>query len=253
MNRIKKLIYYNVIPTIGRVLVCRNKYVNVIYYHDIVRDNGYSYMRTNVDVFKRQMEYIISQGYETLRFDDLDDPQKMKYKKKRVLIAFDDGWRSNYSEIFDFMRANGLRYNIFLAIGRIDNGPNNLTWDMVRQMHQSGVCGFGTHTYNHVDASHLTEQSFVEEINRADEVFKRELGFTPKDFCFPYGKYSEESLIELEKNSGYERLYTSNMVYSYRQNGKFVMGRNGISNDDSNITFKNKLNGYFNVYKSIIK
>ena len=252
MNQIKKLIFNNVIPTIGRVLVCKNKYVNVIYYHDIVRDNGYSYMRTNVDVFKRQMEYILSQGFETLRFDDLDGPQKMSFKKKRILIAFDDGWRSNFTEIFDFMKSNGLRYNIFLAIGRIDNDLNNLTWDMVRQMHQSGICGFGTHTYNHVDASHLTGQSFVEEISRADEVFEKELGFAPKDFCFPYGKYSEESLVELENKSGYERLYTSNMMYSYIQNGKIVMGRNGISNDDSIITFKNKLNGYFNVYKSLI-
>lgn len=253
MNQIKKFIFDNVIPAVGRILVCRNKYVNVIYYHDIVRDNGYSYMRTNIDVFKRQMEYILSQGYETLRFDDLDNPLKMNFKKKRILIAFDDGWESNFAEIFEYMKTKGIHYNIFLAIGKIDNEKEYLTWDMVRLMHQSGICGFGTHTYNHIDASHLTERSFTEEIKRANEVFIRELGIAPKDFCFPYGKYSEKSLIELEKKSGYDRLYTSNMMYSYKQNGKIVMGRNGISNDDSMMTFRKKVNGYYNVYKNIIK
>lgn len=253
MNAIKKFIYNNIIPAIGRICIGRNQYVNVIYYHDIVQGGGYSYMRTNADTFKSQMQYIATQGYETLRFDDLQDKKKLKFKKKRVLIAFDDGWKSNYTEIYQFMKSLGLHYNVFLAVGLIGNDDNYLNWDMVREMHQSGICGFGTHTYNHVDASELTDNSFAEEITKADDVFSRELGFDSKDFCYPYGRYSRESLMKLERESGYERLYTSSMLYSYLENGKKVMGRNGISQEDDRRIFTNKLNGYYNAFNSIVR
>ena len=112
--------------------------MNVIYYHDIVRGEGFSFMRTNINVFKNQMEWLKNHGYETFRFDDLNDCT-IRFRKKRVLIAFDDGWRSNYSEIYDLMRQMGLKYNIFLTIGEIGVNPNYLTWDMAREMHKSGL------------------------------------------------------------------------------------------------------------------
>ncbi len=125
-------------PLIGRMMLQNNIYVNVIYYHDIVRDKGYSFMRTNIGVFKHQMEWLAKNGYETLRFDDLN-VDTLRFKKKRVLIAFDDGWRSNYTEIFEYMKSLGLQYNIFLTMGEINNNPEYLTWDMVREMHDSGL------------------------------------------------------------------------------------------------------------------
>ena len=56
MGTVKRLLFRNVVPIIGRVMVGRNKYCNVIYYHDIVETAGETYMRTNIDVFRKQMD-----------------------------------------------------------------------------------------------------------------------------------------------------------------------------------------------------
>ena len=251
MNPIKKMIYNYGIPLIGRMFNGKNKLVNVIYYHDIVKGDGQSFMHTNVDIFKRQMEYIASHGYKTLRFDELDD-ETIKFNSKSVIIAFDDGWKSNYTEIYDFMKSLGIKYNIYLAVKKIGVNPNYLTWEQVRLMHEEGLVGFGAHTYSHPDMSDISKIDPAIEFDKADKVFEEQLGYKPLDFCYPFGYYSEESNTYIVKNTDYQRIYTSRLMYSYMQDGKVIFGRNGISNDESFGVFKAKLKGYFNIWKSLI-
>lgn len=251
MNPIKRFAYNHLIPFIGRLKVGKNKFVNVIYYHDIVTGEGQSFMRTNIDVFKRQMRYIADNGYKTLRFDELDDEKNLIFEKKKVIIAFDDGWLSNYAEIFDFMQSLGVKYNIYLTIGKIGKNSEYLTWDLVRQMHDSGLVGFGVHTFTHPHVADMTDIDPLLEFKQADAVFEKELGYQPLDFCYPYGSCSQKSHEYLTTQSHYKRIYTSAMMYSYEQNGCVIFGRNGISNDETFGVFKAKLNGCFNIWNQL--
>lgn len=192
MNPIKKFIYQYGIPLVGRLFHGKNKLINVIYYHDIVRGEGHSFQQTNIDVFKRQMEYIARQGYKTLRFDDLNE-ETLKFDSKSILIAFDDGWKSNYTEIYTFMKSLGIKYNIYLAVREIGENPDYLTWEQVQQMHNEGLVGFGAHTYTHADMTDISQIDPKVEFDKADSIFRKHLGYQPLDFCYPYGKYSEEA------------------------------------------------------------
>ena len=252
-KRILTFIDYQIVPFFGWICISKNKYVNVIYYHDIVTGDGSKYMRTNIDVFKQQMQYLVDNNYETLRFDDLDNLEKIQFKKRRVLIAFDDGWRSNYEKIFSWMNERGLKYNVFLTIAEINHNPNYLTWEMVDEMHKCGLCGFGAHTLTHPSMKDIKIIDTKKEIEEANNIFENKLGYAPKDFCYPFGYYSEESNVFLEQNTSYERIYTSKMLYSYKQNGKLVFGRNGISNSYPMHYYVKKLKGWINVRYSYDK
>lgn len=251
-NKVFRFIDYHVVPFFGWVSNSKNKFVNVIYYHDIVPGIGDSYMQTNKGVFFQQMEWLSSNGFETLRFDDINE-QTIRFKKKRILITFDDGWLSNYNEVFDFMQAHNLKYNIFLTIGEIGKNTNYLTWDMVREMHNSGLVGFGAHTFTHPSMADLIKVNVQLEVNNANTKFNNELGITPLDFCYPFGYYSEDSNLRLEKESPYKRIYTSCKMYSYKQNGKVIFGRNGISSDHPLHYFKKMVLGYTNWYQVYYK
>ena len=253
MNAIKKMVYERAIPLLGKIFIGRNKYVNVIYFHDIVNGKGDGCMEMNIDVFKSQMEYIAEQHIQTLRFDDLKQDQAVEFEKDKVLIVFDDGFKSNYYAIFDFMKELGIKYNIFLVSGMSEVDARMLDWEETRKMHESGLVGFGAHTFTHPDMTHLKDFDLNHEIIDANKVFKEELGFVPEDFCFPYGAYSEETLQAIIDCHVYKRIYTSKMMYSYRQNDAIVMGRTPISNEDSIGVFTNKLYGYYNVWSTIIK
>lgn len=251
MNIIKQFVYNYGIPLIGK-FYNRNKFVNVIYYHDIVRDNGFSFQQTNIDIFKKQMIYIASHGYKTLRFDELNNKTLM-FNPKTIVIVFDDGWKSNYLEIYDFMKSLGIKYNVYLTIKEIDENPNYLSWEQVCQMHNEGYVGFGIHTYTHPDMSDIRKIDPTIEFDKANNIFQDKLGYKPLDFCYPYGKYSEESNNFIINNTPYTRIYTSKMMYSYSLNNKIIFGRCGINNDESFNVFKAKLKGYFNVWTKLIR
>lgn len=244
---IYNFVYNNVVPLFGRFFVSKNKYCNVIYYHDVVQDCGGSCMYINVDKFKMQMRHLKSMGFEFMRFDDFEYNDKVKFQKKRLLIAFDDGWLSNYTEIFEFMRSEKIKYNVFLTIGEIGVNKNYLTWEMVREMHQSGIVGFGTHTYTHPDMSDLERIDWRLEIEESDNRFFRELGYEPHDFCYPFGYFSEDSITRLISESAYLRIYLSESMFSYEQDGKIVFGRTGIKGENSISDLMKAANGYKNL------
>jgi len=251
MNFIKKFLYKNVIPLVGKFCVRKNKIINVIYYHDVVKSHGDSYMRIELDKFKEQMRYLVDHGYKTFTFQELDSVDTLKYNKKNILITFDDGWLSNYTEIFEFMKERGLKYNIFLAAGSINNDPEYLTWDMITEMHKSGICGFGAHTYDHVVMNNLDTIDMQRQIQETNALVEAHIGYKPKDFCFPKGVYTTQTLQTMLETTPYTRLYTSDMDYSYVVAEKIVFGRNAISNEESNNIFINKVRGYYNVFQSI--
>lgn len=250
MNLGKRLIYNNVIPVFGKLTIKKNQFINVIYYHDIVKSKGEGAQYTNFDLFIKQMNYLVMNGYETYRFDDLD-AITMSFKKRKVLITFDDGWVSNYREIFKYMTKNNLKYNIFLAAGSIGTDDRFLTWEMVRHMYQSGIVGFGAHTYHHVKMDEITLKDIENEVTNTNRLISEKLGIEPADFCYPYGQYSKSSLEILCRYTNYKRIYTSDMMFSYMLNDRFIMGRNSINNDEPFEVFVNKLKGYYNCFNSI--
>lgn len=251
MNPLKKIIFEYCIPFVGRIFRRKNQYVNVIYYHDVVKEEGSSFMKINFNFFKQQMEYIASKEYSTYRFDDLTSDLILEYNPKKVIITFDDGWLSNYTEIYDLMSHLGLKYNVFLTIGKIGNDPNYLSWEQIRKMHESGLVGFGIHTYSHPDMSNISKINPELEFEKANKIFEQELNYKPNDFCYPFGFYSEESNEYISTNLDYKRIYTSKLMYSYFQNDKIIFGRNGISNDEPFNVFKAKLKGYFNIWRKL--
>jgi len=248
MNKVNKIIYNHVLPIVSRMLLWQNKYCNVIYYHDVTKGQGDSFMSINIDSFKQHMQYLFDHGYETLRFDDFNESSKLKFKRKRILITFDDGWQSNYSEIFTWMKERNIKYNVFLTIGEIGVNSKYLTWDMVHEMYESGLCGFGVHTYTHPDMSDLSMVDMEIEITKANQVFIKELGYQPLDFCYPFGNYTQESNSALIKNTNYTRIYTSTALCSYPQHGKVIFGRNAIKDGEQIMEFKLKADGLKNIY-----
>lgn len=251
MKSLKRFVYSNIVPVISAILKYKNKYINVIYYHDIVTGDGGGAQQTNIDVFKKHMEYIAENRYKTVTFDEIENGADIAFNDKCVLITFDDGWLSNYTEIFEFMKEKNIKYNIFLAVGEISNNPQYLTWDMIREMHKSSLVGFGAHTYSHVSMRDIKTIDIQKEIEDANNKIFNELNYYPVDFCYPYGHFSQESNDFLLSNTKYKRIYTSEHDFSYATKGKIIFGRSSINNNEPFKTFVHKLNGKYNAFNTI--
>lgn len=229
--------------------IYKNEDISFIYYHDVVEDNGFRYQKIEISTFIEQMNYIYKNGFKTLLFRDLNNEHESKDKK--VLISFDDGYRSNYEVVFPIMKRLGLKFNVFLEVGAIDKNSNYLTWDMINMMKESGLVDFGAHTYNHVYLTEIKSNNMEVEIFKANEEISKNVGIIAEDFCFPYGAYNKNIINYLDRLNVYKRLYTSDGRRKIAKNNATIYGRIGIENSDSLEIFEKKLQGKYNFYYQV--
>jgi peptidoglycan/xylan/chitin deacetylase (PgdA/CDA1 family) len=244
MNVVKKWIYSYFIPIIGKIVLQHNDIPQVIYYHDVTRLAGKTYDSINFNNFKKEM-FWVKQKLEPCNFSDITNVGGST--KKRVLITFDDGWKSNYELIFKFMQKNRIKYNIFIETERIDNGDKRyLNWDQVNIMNKSGFVEFGSHTHNHIHMLSANKVEIEKQIQISNNLIQKHTGSLPQDFCFPFGEYNRRVMKLVLLIPEYKRIYTSDSKPSYYLNNKMVFGRIAISNDDDMKMFINKVKGYYN-------
>ena len=143
-----------------------------------------------------------------------------------------------------------MKFNIFVSNRFINAGGNYVDWDGLRSMMNSGIVGIGAHTYNHIDSRLIrNDELFNHEILDANREIEEELGIYPSDFCFPYGYYDRQIVNRLTEKKVYKRLYTSNCIRAVRISECDIVGRTGISTDDTMRIFKNKIMDRYRVIK----
>jgi peptidoglycan/xylan/chitin deacetylase (PgdA/CDA1 family) len=256
MNAIKKIIYNHIVPIFGGLLVDKT-IIPIIYYHNIVEKGaGFSYMHTELSVFENHMKYLDKNGYKTYTFDEIPEGFKKMKGEKEVLITFDDGFLSNYLIVFRLMKSLNLKFNIFLTADYVDkNMTDYLTWNMVKEMAESGLVGFGAHTFSHIDARKINENNYLQEITLTNRLIKRYTGSDVNDFCFPYGYYDKSIMNSLCSKKTYKRLYTSDHMRIRKNNNCEIIGRIPISNDYNVTDFEKHIHGKYNImyYYSYIR
>ena len=223
--------------------------IRIIFYHDVVLKNGSTYSKINVSKYRQQMMYILENGFETLTFSDLNNIDKLTSSNNmKILITFDDGFRSNYELVFPIMKELNLKFNIFLEVGAINKKGNYLNWKMINEMIESGLVGIGAHTYTHKDARFIDRNNFNKEILEANEEILRNTGVQVEDFAFPFGYYNKNIIKLLDELKVYKRLYTIDCRPTLKTNNTIIYGRVGISDDDSDNDFISKLAGRYDIY-----
>jgi biofilm PGA synthesis lipoprotein PgaB len=109
-------------------------------------------------------DWLRSHGYHIVSLQQLIDERSGHgtLPDKPVLLTFDDGLRSAYTNVFPLLKA--YKYPAVMAVvgawtglpadGKVDNGAHPLTrddfatWDQLREMQDSGLVEIASHTYD---------------------------------------------------------------------------------------------------------
>lgn len=131
-------------------------------------------------------------------------------QKPAVQIIFDDGWRSDYTEVLPLLNKYGLRAG-FSIIKNLVGGANFLTWGMIDEIYASGH-----DIYTHGEFA-LSSFSTVEEamadvsLNRASLISR---GYTRGSdiYVYPQGAWSlnatdRTSIVAALQDLGYRSAY----------------------------------------------
>jgi len=224
----------------------------LMYHHLVPTGKAASSMTVTEERFRQDLGWLRDHGYTTVL------PRELKAGKplprKAVMITFDDGYASNYTYAFPLLREFRMKAAIAL-VGRImDSGdPQFLTWDMCREMHNSGLVEFGSHSY---DLHNLDERDgmYVEggsngiqrlqgeergayearvssDLTRSQEQIEKELGNSVLFFAYPFGATEPWADEWLQKN--FDVTVTTKEGTANLSKGTYQMPRKTITMEHS--------------------
>jgi peptidoglycan/xylan/chitin deacetylase (PgdA/CDA1 family) len=226
--------------------------IPVLIYHDISNHFGDEYT-LSPPYFAAQMEWLHSNGYKTLFFNEVD-----KYMKsgdgKAVIITFDDGYASFGSYAYPLFMEYGFKATINV-IGKytgsyIKFGGNRptLSWDEYRHFFKSGLVELGCHTYGlHNYNSGLgilgfTQKEVEDDLRLFQDVVKKEIGNDTKILAWPYGIYDEKR-INIAKKAGFKYILTSNEGYLQKNSSLLKIPRLNVNNTHDLAAFQQYIGG----------
>lgn len=192
----------------------KNIDIPIFVYHDIVdKMTGEEFMQTTKESFENQIVGLQKIGYEFIRYDDLIHYKKgeKKLKEKSILLTFDDGYEGNYYVMYPIIQ----KYQIPVAINIVDNNigkPGILTWNQIKEMSDSGLVDFYTHSRYHKYSDMVSTEQYIFDIQYAHEHIEKQLGKSiSKVFTYPYGVKQKEK-IEALTQAGFIQNLTDNRI-----------------------------------------
>lgn len=215
----------------------------------MTNDQEFSVYSVYSDEFENQILQLKEAG---AYFATLDDVIRFKengeFPEKCVWISFDDVDKSVYEIAYPILKKYDIPFTLFIIAGQVgSNNFSNLqlsTWDELREMKNSGLASFGSHTFdmhyyeNETDAAEFLSpenyKEFAEDIKLSKEIIDKELGIDIKTLAYPFGNASDD-IIKIVESSGFTNAYLLNNSYMDHYSDNFAQGRYLIDK----ITFDN--------------
>lgn len=166
--------------------------VPVLMYH-AVSDNcwGLEGLFMSPADMEDQLRFLKDNGYDTLFFSDLTH---LEDYDKPVILTFDDGYRDNCSELLPLLEKYHAKATVFVVAANVDNNPNFVTSEQVRQMSDSGLVDVESHTVNHRELASLNAEQQMEEMRDSQIILSRYTGKVPYVISYPAGMYDGDTL-----------------------------------------------------------
>ncbi len=205
-------------------LADENGYAVILIYHKFDELNSPS-TSTPIKDFENQMRYLYENNYNVVSLDKLIQYIKNKnIPPKTVVITIDDGYKSTM-KAFKVLKKYNFPFTLFLYMEGIGRYPAYLTKNQIKKLKKYPYITFGNHSYSHKHFAKVKkgfnkkeyEKQFIEDTLKAEEKFKKLIGYKPKYYAYPYGDYNE-ILANILKKLGYKAAFTqdpSSVSYSY--------------------------------------
>jgi len=165
------------------------------------RFNESKYPSTNIQmsVFKDQIEIIQRSGY-TFSYPNKFKENFIKPKKKKeILITIDDAFQSFYSEAWPYLKKNKIPFILFVSTEPVGK-RGYMTWDQITEVDDEKFAFIGHHSHTHKYLIDGTRDQFVLDIEKANKIFLKKLGYIPGLFSYPFGEYSKFMKDHISQN-----------------------------------------------------
>ena len=223
----------------GRPATC-----TILYYHEVRRDDG--------EQFARQMDRLVRLA-QPVQIDITGLPE---VGRRYVAVTFDDGFESLLNTALPALMKRKIPCAIFVIAGGLGKVPSwmgspdgggggerLMTASQLRELSTDCVL-IGSHTVSHPNLPGISSAEAKREIRESRLILEGLLGREIRLFSFPYGAFNEQ-VVELCKEAGYERVFTTQPLAAFSGPNSFVTGRVPAEPTDWPLEFRLKVIGAY--------
>ena len=134
--------------------------------------------------FEDQARALVENGIDTLFADEFGEVENVS-----VILTFDDGYEDNYTEMFPILKKYNLKATVYMIAYKIGM-PGYLTAEQIKEMSDSGLVQFGSHTLDHPELSRLSESDIRAQLEGSKWIISQTTGEAVTTLAYPSGKYN---------------------------------------------------------------
>jgi peptidoglycan/xylan/chitin deacetylase (PgdA/CDA1 family) len=207
--------------------------VPVVMYHVIQRpyaDSPYPALYVPRGEFAAQMSWLDRHGYEAVTLQRVYDAWHGDaiLPRRPVVLSFDDGYRSQYTNALPILRSHGWAGVLNLDLS------NLAPWWGVRPAMVEDLVAAGweidAHSLTHPDLTGLSGSVLRREVGGSREQIRRRFGVAANFFCYPAGRYDSE-VVEAVGAAGFLGATTTEFGLAGREE-PFTLDRVRIDGGD---------------------
>ena len=160
-----------------------------IMYH---RFNEFKYPSTNIslDIFKNHIQLILDENLTFYHPKKFEDEFNIPKKEKKILLTIDDAFQSFYDNAWPYLKENQIPFVLFVSTEPVGNN-GYMNWEQIREIDKSKFAVIGHHSHSHDYLIDKSAEEFLNDIKTSNLIFKKELGYLPSLFSYPFGEYSK--------------------------------------------------------------
>lgn len=252
---IKRVIIAVLLPlhALARTIGLARPGIAVLMYHS-VGEHDWEFS-VSPATFVRRLDMLTAKGF---RFIDLNQFERILGEKEPVpnrsaLITFDDGYRDILDEAMPMMIQRHIRPILYLHTSRsgyeLGNELPLLSWQEIRNLSDS--IAIGSHSHAHPVMKKLNPEQLEADLLSAENTFRREIGYAPRTFAYPGGKFSER-VIQAIRSHGFTTAFTINNGLVRPHDDAFRLRRIGVTAHTSDLELYAHAIGAGEWYGSIV-
>jgi poly-beta-1,6-N-acetyl-D-glucosamine N-deacetylase len=202
------------------------KGIIALMYHRF-EENKYPSTNIRINDFIKHIELMKNSNIEFIDEKTLKEIilKKKNYSEKKILLTIDDAFLSFYKNAWPILQKEKIPFILFVNTREINNRhPNYMSWDQIREIHQSNLGIIGGHSFSHEYLAFATEDEIIKDINKSIEDYQRELNFNPEIFSYPFGEYSLE-VKNIVKKLGYVMAFGQHSGVIHQRSDIFELPR----------------------------
>ena len=155
------------------------------------RFNENKYPSTNIknEIFIKHLNEVNNLEIEFITFEKFEKVIKTGIDKNYLLLTIDDAFESFYLNAWPILKSKKIPFILFVSTREVGK-YGYMTWKQIKEIEKSNLVIIGNHSHSHEYLIDWKDDKIKFDLNTSIKIFKKELGYSPKIFSYPFGEYS---------------------------------------------------------------